>query len=354
MKIAYVHDWLVNEGGSEKVLKCLLDLNSGPIFTLFKGNQISFANQEIHSSFLQKIPGIQRYYRNLLPLFPFAMRCFDLSDFELIISSSHCVAKTIPIQNGQKHICYCHTPMRYAWQMQFAHMSFLKKIIANPLLIAMRNYDQKTTQKVDHFIANSTHVAARIQKYYGRDSTVIFPPVDTHLFSIAEQKENYYFTCARLVPYKRIDLLIDAFKFFPKLKLWIAGEGPEKNKLIAKAPKNVSFLGYLPDQKYREVLSKARAFLHAGEEDFGIALAEAQSAGIPVIAYGVGGSCDIIIPEKTGLFFHKQTIQDLCLAIEIFEQKKENFDACSIKEHAELFSRRNFAEKIDAFIRYVC
>ncbi|NGX60366.1 MAG: GDP-mannose-dependent alpha-(1-6)-phosphatidylinositol monomannoside mannosyltransferase, partial [Chlamydiae bacterium] len=308
MKTALVHDWLVTEGGSEKVLKALAELFPGPIYTLFQKDN---SNEAIHTSFLQKIPGIQKYYRNFLPLFPFALKSFDLSSYDLIVSSSHCVAKSVAVLPHQTHICYCHTPMRYAWEAHLTPMHPIKKLLAKPVLKALQLYDQKTASRVDHFIANSTHVASRIRRFYGREATVIHPPVDTHLFSIAPEREDYFFTCARLVPYKRIDLLLETFAKLPKERLLIAGDGPQKEVLKRKAPNNVTFLGYLPDVRYRETLSKAKAFLHAAEEDFGIVLVEAQSAGIPVIAYGVGGSRDIVTPKKTGLFFEEQTPESL-------------------------------------------
>jgi glycosyltransferase involved in cell wall biosynthesis len=341
VKIALVHDWLVTKGGSEKVLKALAELFPGTIYTLFKGEE---ADDSIHTSFLQKIPGIQKHYRNLLPLFPLAIESFDLSSYDLIISSSHCIAKSIRVQPRQIHICYCHTPMRYAWEDHLNYMHPIKRFLAKPLLQYLRSYDRKTASRVDHFVANSTHVAKRIKRFYGREATVIHPPIDTHLFSISSKREDYYFTCCRLVPYKRVDLLLDTFANVPSKKLLIAGTGPQEKFLRKKSPPNVTFLGYLSEVNYREILSKAKAFLHAGEEDFGITMLEAQSSGIPVISYGVGGSRDIVVPEKTGLFFEKQNTESLSKTIQEFE--KMQWNPFAIKKSAEKYSRKYFDGKM--------
>ena len=344
MKTALVHDWLVTEGGSEKVLKALAELFPGTLYTLFKG---PLADPAIQTSFLQKIPGITKHYRKFLPLFPLAIESFDLSDYDLIISSSHCVAKSVRVKPHQTHICYCHTPMRYIWEQGFTP----NKLLAKPFVKFLRSYDKKTASRVDHFIANSAHVADRIQRFYGRVATVIHPPVDTDSFHIASKRENYFFTCTRLVPYKKVDLLLETFAKLPEKRLLIVGEGSQKKSLQKKAPKNVTFLGYLPDDEYRNVLSKAKAFLHAAEEDFGIALVEAQSAGVPVIAYGVGGSRDIITAEKTGLLFDKQTPESLLETMQQFETMR--FNPFAIKKHAEKFSKQKFQEKIRKYVSQV-
>lgn len=352
MKVAFVHDWIVSPGGSEKVLKNLIQLYPGPIFTLFTAKQHPFHNRILRTSFLQNLPGIKRYYRHFLPIFPFALKSFDLASFDLILSSSHCVAKSISLHSHQKHICYCHTPMRYAWQPQLGEMGIIKKGLAAPFLSALRRFDCHTAKKVDYFIANSTHVADRIEKFYGCSAKVIHPPVDTDLFSVRAKREGYYFTSCRLVPYKRVDLLLKVFQKLPSETLLVAGEGPEKAKLKSKAPKNVFFLGYLSDEIYRETLESAKAFLHAGEEDFGIAMAEAQSAGVPVIAYGVGGSRDIILSEETGIFFDQQIPESFLEAIERFQ--KIDFDPYFIRKCSEKFSRTRFFEEMRSFIQCVC
>jgi len=341
MKTALVHDWLIEPGGGEKVLDALTELFPGALHALFS------QKPNVHTTFLQKIPGLQKHYRSFLPLFPLAISTFDLSEYNLILSSSHCVAKSVRVLPHQTHICYCHTPMRYAWEPHLTPMSLPKKTLLAPLLSALRSYDKKTSSRVDHFIANSSHVSERIRRYYNRSSTIIHPPVDIHLFSIKEE-QDYYFTCSRLVPYKRIDLLIDAFTKLPDKKLFICGDGPARKNLEAKASSNIRFLGHLSDVEYRKTLSGAKAFLHAGEEDFGIAMAEAQSAGVPVVAYGVGGARDIVIEGETGLFFQEQKSGALLDAISHFEGL--SFDKEHICKSAERFGKERFKREIERFI----
>jgi len=349
-KIALVHDWLVGVAGGEKVLEAMTDLYEGPIYTLLHKTGL-FPERKVIPSFLQHLPKVERYYRNLLPLFPLAIERFDLSEYSLILSSSHAVAKGVRTRPDQVHICYCHTPMRYAWDLHDFHLSHLgpmKKALARPILKSLREWDQKTHPRVDHFIANSNCVAERIKAHYGREATVIYPPVDTHLFAIAPRREDYYFTCSRLVPYKRIDLLVDAFTQMPTKKLVVIGSGPELANLKEKAGPNIELLGYQPDEVYREILAKARAFVFGAVEDFGIVSVEAQSAGVPVIALGQGGSLETVLPGKTGLFFEEQSAQSLINAIEQFE--KMEFDPVFIKAHAEKFAKARFQKEFQDFV----
>lgn len=357
MKIALVHDWLLGIGGGEKVLEALCELYEGPIYTLLKDEKALkdtiFARRQLHTSFLQHFPSVKSYYRNLLPFFPLAIEQFDLSKYDLIFSSSHAVAKGVKTHPGQLHICYCHTPMRYAWDLHafhLAHLNLLKKWMARPILHYLRQWDKKTQARVDHFIANSHCVAKRIEKNYGRTATVIHPPVDTHLMSISSKRENYYFTCSRLVPYKRIDLLVDAFAKMPDKQLVVIGEGPEMKKLKSKATKNVELLGHQEDGVLREMLSRSKAFLFAAEEDFGIVLVEAQASGIPIIAFGSGGSLDTVLPGQTGIFFKEQTPESLIEAIGKFEKMQDDFEPEKIRKHALQFSKERFQREIEAFI----
>ncbi|NGX37243.1 MAG: GDP-mannose-dependent alpha-(1-6)-phosphatidylinositol monomannoside mannosyltransferase [Chlamydiae bacterium] len=356
MKCALVHDWLVTMGGAEKVLEALIEVFDVPIFTLLKDEKAllntPFSGRDIRTSFLQSFPKRQRYYRNLAPLFPLAIQSLDLSSYDLIISSSHAVAKSIRKKPGQLHICYCHTPFRAAWDLYEFHIDQLnpvKRLLARPTLKYIRHFDRKTQGDVDHFIANSTYVAKRIETHYGRHSTVIHPPVNTDLFQIAKC-EDYYVTCSRLVPYKRVDILIAAFEKFPKKKLLIIGDGPEKKKLQAKAPQNVEFLGRLPHPTLRETIAKAKGFLFAAEEDFGIVLVEAQAAGVPVIAYGYGGSIDTVLPGSTGIFFREQTSSSVVDALIRFEKMQEDFESEKIQAHAQTFSKERFKEKVQSFV----
>ncbi len=339
-------------GGAEKVLEALLELYDAPIYTLIKGDlsKTPFANRTIHTSFLQSLPFGTRYFRSLLPLFPRAIEGLDLSSYDLIFSSSYCMAKSVIKKPHQKHICYCHTPMRFAWDRELYPMHPLKKALAAPFLNHLREYDKNTQSGVDHFIANSTHVAKRIKNYYGRDATVIYPPVDTHLFQIAKEREEYFITCGRLVSYKRFDLLVDAFRRCPTKTLIIVGDGPERKRLEKKAPSNVKFMGFLPQNNYCELLSKAKGFVYAAEEDFGIVLAEGQAAGIPVIAYGKGGSEDIVLPGITGIYFSEQTADAIAEALFRFEKLEKDFNPESIQEHALRFSKERFHREIQTLI----
>lgn len=356
MKTAIVHDWLVGLAGGEKVLEALLEIVDAPIYTLIKDENVTslppFSEREIHTSFLQKLPNIENYYRNLLPLFPRAIESLNLAPYDLILSCSHAVAKGAITRKDQLHICYCFTPMRYAWDLydfHLSHLNPLKRLIARPTLTQLRRWDQKTAHRVDHFVAISNYIAKRIKTNYNRDADVIYPPVDTHLFTPSPTRDDYYFTCSRFVPYKRLDLIIDAFKKLDR-KLVIIGSGPEMRKLKAKAPPNVEILGHQPATILRETLSKARAFLFAAEEDFGIVNVEAQAAGVPVIAYGRGGSLETVLPGQTGLFFKEQTPDSLLDAIKRFEKMEDDFEPEKIKAHAEKFSKKRFQSEMQELI----
>ena len=357
MKIALIHDWLIGLAGGEKVLEALIELYDGPIYTLFKDQKVidesPFAKSEIHTSFLQRVPHIEKRYRNLFPFYPKAIESLDLSAYDLIFSSSHAVAKGVKKRKDQLHICYCFTPVRYAWDLSdfhFSHLNPIKRAFASPLLKNLRNWDLKSSERVDHFVAISNYIAQRIKANYGREASVIYPPVDTDRFEISQVKEDYYFTCSRFVPYKRIDLIVEAFKRLPSKKLVVIGYGPEWKKIKAKAPKNVELLGYQPTPLLRETLSKARAFLFAAEEDFGIVNVEAQAAGVPVIAYGRGGVLETVLPAQTGLFFQEQTAESLIDAINRFEKMERDFEPVKIKQHAEQFSKRRFQKEMSELV----
>ncbi len=222
--------------------------------------------------------------------------------------------------------------------------------MADPILHYIRRFDQRTQDSVDYFIANSHYVAARIQENYGREAKVIHPPVDVEAFQPTQNRDDYYVTCSRLVPYKRVDLLVEAFAKMPDKKLVVIGDGEQRRRLKAKAAKNVSFLGQIPHEKLREILPKARAFLFAAEEDFGIVMVEAQAAGIPVIAYGKGGSTDAVLPGRTGLFFHEQTVDAVRDAVVRFEKMEHDFEQVTIRKHAETFSKGRFLREMEDFV----
>ncbi len=360
MRIAIVHDWLVSYAGAEKVLEEIYKLFPSTIYTLlynkeaFKESPLGQA--DINTSFIQKLPKPTKWYRYYLPLFPMAIEDFDLSHYDLIISSSHAVAKGILRNAKQTHICYCHTPMRYAWDLYHQYLKELnlskgvKGFFAKFFLHYIRLWDYSSSQRVDYFIANSNPVADRIRKVYGRHAEVIHPPVDIDHFSIAANREDYYITVSRLVPYKRVDLIIKAFSVQKGKKLLIVGDGPEYKKLKEIASKNIEFLGSLKNDELKEYLMKARAFVYMGEEDFGIAMVEAQACGLPVIAYGFGGAKDIIKDRITGVLFYEQSEDALLEALDFFEKNEEKFLPERIRERAKRFSKEVFREKFKAFV----
>ena len=359
MKCAIVHDWLTSSiGGGENVLKEIHKLLPSPIYTLLankkKLRNSYFEDLEIHTSFIQKLPFASSNYRNYLPLFPQAIESFNLSNFDLILSSSHCVAKGVKKNEGQLHICYCHTPVRYAWDLMDAYLSgsrSLKKLLAKYFLSKIRSWDQKTSHRVDHFIANSKFVASRINKYYGQSATVIYPPVDTDYFTLNQRKEQYYVSTSRLVENKRVDLIIDAFSQMPEKKLLIVGEGPEKEHLKKRAGKNIEFMGRQTNEELKNILSCAKGFVFAAIEDFGIAPVEAMATGTPVIALGMGGVLETVT-EKTGIFFKEQTAPSIIEGIKKFECLE--FDPKESRKQAVKFSRETFQKQFQKFVLDKC
>lgn len=355
MKTAIVHDWLISLGGAEKVLFAILDIYPSPVFTLIKSDQ-TFQDQRINlsdvkTSFIQSLPFSVTAYRNYLPLFPRAIQQFDLQSYDLVISSSHAVAKGVKIHPHQLHICYCHTPFRYVWDLHDHYMKTIKGIkgyLGKIVCSHLKKWDFKTANHVDHFIANSHYVANRIQRNYNRHSHVIYPPVATHLFRDNVDKRDFYLTASRLVSYKRIDVIVEAFRKMPKKQLYIIGEGPEEKKLKQHSASNIHFLGFQSDFKLREYLKRAKAFIFAAEEDFGIVPVEAQAAGTPVIAYGKGGALETVIPFKTGIFFDEQTPEKIQQAVKQFEDMTFNTD--EIRLNAARFSESRFKKEMQKFI----
>ncbi|HSW87226.1 MAG TPA: glycosyltransferase [Rhabdochlamydiaceae bacterium] len=357
MRTAVVHDWLITMGGAEKTLQSILELYPSPIYTLIADRKrltgTVFSDKEIHSSFVQKFPFASKLYRNYLPFFPLAIEQFDLSDFDVILSSSHTTAKGVIIRPDQLHICYCHTPIRCAWDLYHQSIEGLdvtRRTIAKSIFHYIRNWDIASLSRVDHFIANSRYVAQRIKRHYNREATVIHPPVAVDLIPFREDKETFYLTLSRLVPYKKIDLIVEAFGRMPEKKLIVIGDGPEMSKIKSKAKKNVEILGYQPDSVVRDYLSKAQAFVFAALEDFGIAAVEAQAAGTPVIAFGKGGVLETVVENVTGTFFPDQTSASMMEAIKDFEKRRDQFDPHTIKRHSQQFSESRFAFEFKRFV----
>jgi glycosyltransferase involved in cell wall biosynthesis len=356
MKIALVQDWFTVNGGAEKVIKEIVNVYSDvDVFALVdflndEDRQYILKGKKCTTSFLQHLPFAKSVYRNFLPLFPMAIGSLDFTGYDLIISSSTSVAKGAKKANkNQIHICYCNSPMRYAWDQEeeyLSHMGKLKKLIAKITLKYIRKWDIKTLDRVDLFIANSNNVAERIQRIYGRSSVVLYPPVDASSFTPELNKENYYFTSARFVPYKKIDLIIKAFNELPHLKLIVSGDGPESETLKELANENTTFVGFLTKEELIKHTQKAKAFILAADEDFGITSLEAQSCCTPVIAYKKGGYLETVVDGKTGLFFDEQIVSSLKETILKFENLDYSFKKEDFLENMEKFSISQFKTRL--------
>jgi glycosyltransferase involved in cell wall biosynthesis len=362
MRVAVVHDWLVANGGAERTLARILECYpQAVVFTLvdfMPAEERRFlGDRPIHTSFVQRLPLARRYYRHYLPLMPLAVESFDLSDFDLIISSSFCVAKGALTGPDQVHVSYVHSPMRYAWDLQHQYLREhrlehgVRSLVTRKLLHNLRMWDVRTANGVDSFISNSHFIARRIWKIYRRQSEVIHPPVDTEFFQPAEgEREEYYLTASRLVPYKRTRLIIEAFAHLPERRLVVIGDGPEFERLKALAGPNVRMLGYQPNSVVREYMQRARAFVFAALEDFGIVPVEAQACGTPVIAYGEGGVTESLVEGKSGVFFQEQTVESLLNAIQQFELRLGRFSAADIRANALRFSAERFKQQFRACV----
>lgn len=360
-RVAIVHDWLPLIGGAERVLEQLLRLYpDADLFTLFNfldENDSKFLQgRKITTSFLQKAPFARRHYRNYLPMLPLAIEKFDLSSYDLVVSSSSAVAKSVMTGPDQLHVCYCHSPMRYAWDLQEDYLrqtgigSGLRSTVVRYLLHRIRIWDAISANRVDAFIANSNYIARRIDKTYRRHATVIHPPVDVDRFQIKTEKENYYLAASRQVPYKRIDLIVRTFARMPDKKLIVIGDGPEHAKIKSLTAPNIEIMGYQNDAVLVDYMRRAKAFVFAAQEDFGILPVEAQACGTPVIAFGRGGACETVLDKFTGLLFADQTEESLQDAISRFERLQNNFDPAQIRKHATSFSGDRFRAEISDFI----
>lgn len=363
-KIAIIHDWLTAFAGSEKVVEQLLRIfPHADLFSLIDvlpaRDRKFLARREVRTSFLQKIPSIAKYYRSYLPLMPMAVERFDLAGYDIVISNCHAVSKGVRTSPRQFHISYIHTPIRYAWDMEqdYLELSNLKGVrgmLARTLLYYIRAWDRGAARRPNQLLASSQFAARRITRAYRRDSTVIYPPVNTEFYKPGRPKEDFYITISRLVPYKRIDLIIKAFHHMPDKKLIVIGDGPEAARIRDLCTGNVLWLGYQPDDVLRDHLQRARAFLFAAREDFGILPVEAQACGTPVIAFGEGGATETVLgPESetpTGIFFQAQTTHAICEAVREFERRKGSFSSEHCRRNAERFSIERFEREFRAFV----
>lgn len=367
-RVAIVHDWLTTYAGAERVLQQLLamyphaDLFS--VCDFLPETERSFlSGRRPKTTFIQRLPGARKRYRTYLPLMPLAIEQLDLSGYELVISSSHAVSKGVITGPDQLHVSYVHSPIRYAWDLQHQYLREsnldrgLKGWVAKWLLHKMRLWDVRTANGVDRFIANSEFIARRIWKTYRRDAEVIYPPVDISSFTLREDKEDFYLTASRMVPYKKMDLIVEAFSAMPDKRLFVIGDGPEMIKIQAKAAPNIVLLGYQPFESLRDHMQRAKAFVFAAEEDFGIAPLEAQACGTPVIAYGKGGALETVLGLEssqfpTGLFFGEQTLDCITAAVERFEQNQEAFSASACRDNALRFSPEVFRQRFEALVSH--
>jgi glycosyltransferase involved in cell wall biosynthesis len=330
------------------------------LFTLFdflsREDAPFLKDVSVTQSSLQKFPFAEKYYRHLLPFFPYAIEQFDLSDYDVIISSSSAVAKGVVTSPHQLHVCYCHSPMRYAWDLQEQYLkqtglnSGIRSTLIRAVLHKLRMWDVISSNRVDSFVANSGYISRRIFKTYRRESTVIHPPVEIDRFKLLGKKEDFYLAASRQVPYKRIDLIVEAFREMPDKKLVVIGDGPEHRKIQALAGDNVEILGFQGDDVLIDHLRRAKAFIFAAQEDFGILPVEAQACGTPVIAYGVGGARETVKDKTTGLLFEEQTVESLVSAVERFERLQPNFNVAAIRHNAEGFSAERFRTEISRHV----
>lgn len=370
MKVAVVHDWLPVIGGAEAVLREILAVYpNADVFTL-----LNFLNQEqlsslgvkkLTTSYLNKLPGIEKYYRKLLGLYPQAIEDFDLSDYDLIITSSAAFSKGVIVGGDQIHVAYVHSPARYAWDLMHQYLKQtgldkgIKAYVAKRILSKFRIWDSRSANGVDAFIANSDFIRRRIWRVYRREAEVIYPPADLEKFTLREDKEDFFLTASRLVPYKRVDLIASAFANMPDKKLVIIGDGPEMEKIktICDGCSNITLMGYQNDEALVDNMQRAKAFIFAAEEDFGIVPVEAQACGTPVVAYGAGGALETVkcagsdMSSATGLYFEDQSVESLTEAVIAFDMYTFSAQAC--RKNAEHFSAEVFHRKLKAVVENV-
>lgn len=365
LNIAIVTDWLVTYAGAEKVISEMLKVfPKSDVFAVIDflndDARAKMLNKNAQTTFIQSLPFAKTKYRNYLPLMPLAIEQMDVSDYDIVLSSSHAVAKGVLTGPDQMHISYVHSPIRYAWDLQHQYLRELgldkgiKAIIIRWLLHKIRMWDYRTGNGVDHFIANSKFIARRIKKVYGRDADVIYPPVDTDRFTLGDSKEDFYLTASRMVPYKKIDLIVEAFAHMPNKKLVVIGDGPDMAKVKSKATVNVEILGYQSNEVMQDCMRRAKGFVFAAEEDFGITPVEAQACGTPVIAFGKGGALETVnanlAANPTGTFFKRQDIQSIVESINLFEKNQGLYLPENCRANSVRFSDSRFRNEFEIYI----
>lgn len=362
-RIAIVHEWLATWAGSEKVVEQWLGLYpKADLYTVVdflpEADRHRLQGRVPRTSFVQRLPGAKRHFRQYLPLMPLAMEQLDLSSYDLVLSSNHAVAKGVVTGPSQLHLSYMHSPMRYAWDLQHQYLREsgiergLRSVLARGMLHYLRGWDVRSSNGVDAFAANSRFIAQRVQKVYRRSATVIHPPVATARFTVGGNRGDYFLAASRMVPYKRMPLIVQAFVDMPQHRLMVVGDGPELPRLrvLAEGHSNIEVRGQVSDAEMVHAMQQAKAFVFAAEEDFGITPVEAMACGTPVIAYGRGGSLDTVIDGVTGLLFDEQTVPAIAAAVARFDAMADGFDPAACRQQAECFSEAAFRER---FTRWV-
>lgn len=361
LKIAVIHDWLITYGGAERVLEQILQVfPQADLFALCdftpENERGYFLNKPVSTSFLQKFPFARQKYRSYLPLMPMAIEQFDLSEYDLIISSSHAVAHGVLTNSEQLHISYINNTMVYAWDLYHHYLDGaglkrgLSGIVARMIMHYIRNWDSASAGRVDQYLANSSYMAGRIKKLYNKQAEVIYPPVEVEKFEISSQREDYYVTVARLVPFKRIDLIVEAFNKTPDRRLIVIGDGPDRKTLERSAGSNIEFPGFQNQKFVNKYIKRARAFLFSSVEPFGIAVVEALACGTPVIAYDRGAAPEIVCDGENGILFDKQDADGMIAAVERFEKREASFDPVQIRSGAFRFSSREFRKQFRNYV----
>ena len=362
-RFALVHDWLTGMRGGEKCLEVACELfPTAPIYTLlYVEGSVSetISSHPIVTSFAQKLPGIGKKYRQYLPLFPAAIKGLEVAPCDVVLSMSHCVAKSICAPEGATHVCYCFTPMRYVWDLFDQYfgpdrVSPVKRLALKLIAWLLQKWDARTAGRVDQFVAISRYIASRIHRHYGCEADVIYPPVNCDAFRVAEKHEDYYLVVSAFAPYKRVDLAIEAANR-TGATLRIVGSGQDETRLRSLAGPTVEFLGWRSDEEIAELYARCKAFLFPGEEDFGITPLEAMASGRPVIAYGRGGALETVAPldgdaPPTGVFFREQTVDAMCDAMRNLEKRLDDFNPSALRAHAMKFSRERFKEELKAYV----